>query len=273
MEGETAEATAVAYHQIMDKFLEENKHVTLEEEILAHDAYEQKVISLAAANDLPDLFQFKALWVSNFVNNGLAGEVNSFLDADPEWKSGFIEGTFDEFTVDGKIYAVPYQVATVANLFYNKGIFEEVGIKTFPKNMTEFKEAIKILKDNGYIPITAGNKGGWFVDVCIFRGILDRYAGPEWSVSITKRTGAKFTDPEFVAALRELKEIAELGAFNDDINSIDYMQMRNYFYTRKAAMMLDGSGGILPFTQEAPESIINETEITVLPPLKKVGKV
>lgn len=273
-EGENAEAISVAYHQIMDEFLAENSDVELDEELLAHDAYETKMMALHASESLPDMFQLKAQWVKTFNDNDQIGEMDAFLDADTEWRSGFVEGAFEEFKIDGKTYGIPYQLATVTNLFYNKGIFDECGITTFPTNLEEFEAAIVTLKEKGYIPITAGNLGGWFLDVCFFRGILDRYAGSEWSVNLEKNTGSKFTDDVFVDALEQFKRIADMDAFNDDLNSIDYMQMRNHFYNREAAMMFDGSGGILPFSQEAPAEILAETEITVLPELtggKSIG--
>ncbi len=267
MGGDKAEAPAVAYHAMMEEFKANNKNVKFDEEILAHDAYEDKMMTLQASNELPDMFQLKEQWVKTFEANGLIGTMDDFLAADSAWKGGFVDGSFEEFTLNGKIYGIPFQFATVTNLFYNTEIFEECGITDFPETIDELIDAIKIFKDKGYIPITAGNDGGgWFLDVCFYRGILDRYAGPEWNAGIADDT-AKFTDKEFVDALKMFKTIADLDAFNDDVNSIDYMEMRRHFYQGKAAMMFDGSGGILPFSQEAPEEILAVTDITIWPQL------
>lgn len=268
VQGSNAEAPALAYRQTMDKFLAENKNITLDEEVLAHDSYEQKMMVESAASNLPDLFQLKANWIPTFNDNGLIGDMTEFMNNDPDWAAGFQEGSMDEFKLEGVTYGIPYIIATVSNLFYNKAIFEEIGYKEFPKDMAELDEAIKTLREKGYIPITAGNMEGWFIDVCFFRSFVDRYAGPEWNRSMMNKAGAKFTDPEFVAALNHMKKYVEMDAFNEDINSLDYIQGRSHFYNGKAAMLFDGNGGILPYTQEAPKEILDNMEVVPMPKLE-----
>jgi len=264
---ENAEANAIAFHESKEKYLKEHPNVTIDEEILAHDSYETKMMAMAASGEVPDFFQLKATWIENFIDNDLIEPLDDLIKSDSAWKNNFYPGAFADFTFNNKIYGIPYQIVTVSNLLYNKGIFEECGIDAFPSNKEDFENAIKTLRAKGFIPITAGNKGGWFLDVVVFRGILDRYADTEWKQSMINGRGAKLTDPEFVNALKELKKWGDLNAFNEDLNSIDYMQMRNHYFNRKAAMMMDGAGGMKPISDSAPEEILNETVVTVLPPL------
>lgn len=55
--------------------------------------------------------------------------------------SKFVEGSFDAFTVDGKIYSMPFDIPTRA-LFYNKNVLKELGwsedeVAAFPGKIAE----------------------------------------------------------------------------------------------------------------------------------------
>lgn len=267
--GDGAEAAAIAFDSIRTKFLEENPNVVWEEDMLAHDQYSNKIIVDASGDNLPDIFMVKAEWVNNWVENEYMGTLNAFLNNDTEWASGFAPNVFSEFTRDNNVYGMPYRIDTTANLFYNEEILKACGINTFPASLKEFREAVRTIRSHGYIPITAGNLGGWFVDICIFRAFVDRFCGDDWNQAMHLKTGeAAFTDKEFIDALEEFEGLVKDRAFNDDINSIDFIQGYTNFYQGKAAMLFDGSGGILPHTQDAPKEIVDNMRVTKLPEME-----
>ena len=267
--GDGAEAAAVAFDAIKIKFLEDNPNVVWEEDMLAHDTYSNKIIVDASGDNLPDIFMVKAEWMDNWVENEYMGTLNDFLDNDKEWASGFAPNVFSEFTRDNNVYAMPYRIDTTANLFYNEAILNACGITSFPADLKEFREAVRTIRSNGYIPITAGNLGGWFVDICIFRAFVDRFCGDDWNQAMNLKNGkAAFTDQEFIDALIEFEGLVKDRAFNDDINSIDFIQGYTNFYQGKAAMLFDGSGGILPHTQDAPKSVVDNMRVTKLPEME-----
>lgn len=262
---EDTEGNAIAFHKAMDKFKAANPNITINEEPLSHDNYETKVRTLAAGNELPDIFIVKGSMTKMFIDNKLINPVDDILNKDTEWKDSFLQGAFNDFIVDGKNYGIPFQMLNTHLIYYNKQIFNDAGITTFPTTWSDFVAAINKLKAKGITPISLGNKGNWVAESCILSTLGDRFTGVDWFNSIKDKKGAKFTDPEFIKALTALQDLAKMGAFNSDLNSIDNMQQKTPYYAGKAAMFMEGNWAIGSVVSDAPKEIQDNTELALLP--------
>ena len=262
---ENATGKVVAYHHAMDKFRAGYPDIVIDEEILGHDSYQPKIKTLAAANELPDLFLIKGSMVSTFVENGLINPMNEILDKDTGWNNSFVEGAFDDFKMGNDIYGIPMRMTSTHVIYYNKEIFDECGIKSFPATWDEFKSVITKLKDKGYTPIALGNKAKWPAESCILSALGDRFTGTDWFRSIRDRKGAKFTDTEFVNALTAMQELAQMDAFNSDMNSIETNQQKAMYCNRKAGMFIEGGWAVSALNNMASSEIIDATEVAIFP--------
>ena len=256
----------------MAAFRKAHPEIEIDEQLIPRDQYQTKLKTMAAAGELPDAF---LLWPNamtvEFAKAGLLADINDLLAANPAWKNAFSPRALDEFTVDGKTYSAAEGVSLTSIVFYNKALFAKYGVK-YPTSYTELKSAIQVFAKNGVIPIADGNKPKWPVQSTIFSCLANRDTGTKWlEDAIAKRNGAKFTDPVFVDALTKLKELADLGAFNKDYNTIDNVQMRSYFYKGEAAMMIDGSWALADMIANAPAAIKANTELGVFPDLGGKG--
>lgn len=260
-------AISTGFYNALDEYKKSHKNVTITQEVLSHDTYETKIKTLAAGDELPDVFVIKGSMVDTFYNDNHISPLNDDLNGDMAWKNSFVEGAFDDFKRSDKILGIPIQVQPTSLIFYNKQIFKSSGIDQFPKDWNEFKSAIRRLKQKGYIPIAAGNKGKWLVESCILSTLGDRFTGTEWFSNIRDKKGAKFTDPEFVSALRAIDELVKMKAFNSDINSIDNNQQRTLYYNKKAAMFFEGGWAISLTSSEAPKDVLLATELAIIPPV------
>jgi len=260
-------AISDGFYNALNEYKKAHPNVTIKQEALSHDTYETKIKTLAAGGELPDVFVIKGSMVDPFYNNGQIAPLNDALASNREWKNSFVEGACDDFQRGDKILGIPIQVQPTSLIFYNREIFKEAGINEFPKDWNEFKDVVKKLRAKGYIPITAGNKGKWLVESCILSTLGDRFTGTDWFVSIRDRKGAKFTDPEFVNALRAIDELVKMKAFNSDINSLDNNQQRTLYYNKKAAMFFEGGWAISLVTNEAPKDVLDATELAIIPPV------
>ncbi|WP_010273081.1 extracellular solute-binding protein [Paenibacillus senegalensis] len=262
------DAKAVAMREILDNFQAENPHIKLETEGLPTDGLKTRLRTVAAANEMPDLF---VMWpdamTKEFVGGNLLQPINEFLDSKPEWRDNFIENALDSFTVDGNIYSVPMNLAPTSFIYYNESIFEEYGVKV-PETWDELMTAIDTFNDNGMTPIALGNKANWFVQSAIFSAIADRVTGTEWFLKAVEQDGASFTDPEFIRALETLQELGERGAFQSGFNSIDENQMVQMYFQGQAAMFISGGWAMANVVTNAPEDILEQTRITILPPVE-----
>ncbi|MFF2483469.1 extracellular solute-binding protein [Paenibacillus sp. NPDC058071] len=252
------------FRDALEEFRKENPNVDLVEEAIPHDPYRVKMTTLGASGELPDLFVANGSMLIDYIPKGYAGTFNEALDADPAWRDSFLPNAFDEFINEGKIYGIPNAMFTVHMIYYNKDLFSQAGIQSFPTTWDGFNEAIIKLKDKGIIPIAMGNKSNVPVGSVIFGTLADRYTGTEWFRAM-KKGEAKFTDESFINALKALQQMAQEGAFNPDINSIDGDQARSLYYNKQAAMLIDGAWAVNNLSTDAPEEVRNATGLAILP--------
>ena len=239
--------------------------VVVEEGIGDQTSYYTKLKTLAASNDLPDVFISKGSELAMFAQNQVAAPLDDILAADPAWRDGYLDGAFDDLTTNGSVYAIPYSMLSTHVIYYNSKLLSDAGFDTFPQTWSEFLDMIAKLNDNGITPIALGNKEQWVANSCLLSALGDRFTGSDWFYSINDKSGAKFTDPEFVSALAALQELANAGAFNSDMNSINNDQQKTLYYNGTAAMFMEGSWAIGAVVSEAPADIAEVTEVAVLP--------
>jgi raffinose/stachyose/melibiose transport system substrate-binding protein len=259
--------------EFMEKRLEQfqaaNPDVVMEIQGIPRDQYQTRLKTQAAAGELPDAFN---AWpntpIREYVEAGLLADINNIMDRNPGWRDSIIPIAKDQFTVDGKTYGVGLGISVTSVFFYNKALFEKYGVK-IPETYGELKTAIETFKNNNVIPIALGNKARWPAQSEIFSIVANRVTGSSWFLdAVAGKNGAKFTDKTFIDALGVMKELADMNAFNRDYNTIDDVQVRQYFYTEEAAMMINGTWVIPDMVQNAPASMKDNIEMGAFPAIE-----
>lgn len=258
------EGLSDAFRARLAAFEEKYPYITIEEETLSTSDLATKVQTLAAADELPDIFHLKGQMATSFVENGYVMELSYILEENSEWAGGFREGTFSNFEIGGGTYGIPFQI-TNTFMFYNTDLFKEAGIETFPKTWEELKEDCQTLKAAGITPITLGNSGLWQAESIIMSTLGNRCTGTDWYEGIRNNSGSAFTDSDFVLALQSLYDLAEAGAFNSDVNSIDGDAQRTAYMNGQAAMMFDGSWAIAALDANMSDEMKAVTELAPMP--------
>jgi raffinose/stachyose/melibiose transport system substrate-binding protein len=259
------DGNSIAFIKTLSEFKKANPNIIINEEALNPNTYETKISTLAAGNQLPDIFIFKGSMLNEFISNNLIQPVDDALNNDSAWKDGFYPGIFNDFISNGKTYGIPFQKLDTHLIFYNQKMFSDAGITSFPTTWAGFKDAITKIKAKGITPISLGNKDNWVAESCMLSTLGDRFTGVDWFNKIKAGSGAKFTDPQFVQALTAVQELSKMGAFNTDVNSIDNMQQKSNYYNGKAAMFMEGNWAISSVVHDAPKEIVDNTGIAVLP--------
>ncbi|QNK55926.1 extracellular solute-binding protein [Paenibacillus sp. PAMC21692] len=144
--------------------------------------------------------------------------------------------------IDGKQYQLPWNTQTYPTMYYNKKIFDEVGV-TPPATWSEFMEISEKIKNAGYTPLLyGGGSDPWattFLTVAIIGS--DVYAEtPDW-VAKRKNGEVKFSDPAFKNAILKWKEVVDKGYFNEDGLSLNYGQLEEVWFRGQTAMYPMGS--------------------------------
>lgn len=265
MSSGTTDAKGIAVGKALERLKADHPNITVEMNTVSHDDYQTAMMTAAASNSLPDVFNIKGSWLKNFVTNKQVGSLDEYFKNNPDWKEQFIPDAFNDVTYEGSIYGAPFQMLTCGNIFYNKEIFAKAGYAEFPKTWDAYIDCLKKIKDLGYIPISMGNKGLWVANSCYFGTLADRAATDSWFKGIMANSGAKFTDPDILVAVEKFQELEKNGVFNTDMNSIDNSQQRTAYYNGKAASFFEGNWAISDMIVNCPKEVLDNTGIALLP--------
>ncbi|MGG3309768.1 extracellular solute-binding protein [Paenibacillus lautus] len=257
---------AKSVRSFIDQFAQDHPEVTLDAQAIPPDGYRQRLSTVAAANEMPDVFFVYAGSQSAELHQAkLLQPITEVLDAHSDWKDKFLPGAFDPYEFeDGKIYSAPLGMSATSILYYNKALFDKHNVKV-PTTWEEMMAAVKTFNDNGITPIALGNKAPWVAQSTIIGSIADRVTGTEWFKKAAAQDGAKFTDPEFIEALGYFKELVDNKAFQEGANSIDNTQAEQYFIQGNAAMMISGAWTLTNLAASSSEEQMKDIEVTTLP--------
>ncbi|MFN0224390.1 MULTISPECIES: extracellular solute-binding protein [Paenibacillus] len=250
---------------IMDKFKADHPEIELDIQSIPPDGYRARLKTVAAANEMPDVFMmWPGVMTKEFAGGDLLQPIDGLLESKADWKKGFLPGSFDDFTIDGRIYSAPMGLSPTSILYYNRAIFDKYGVQP-PKTWEELLALVDTFKKDKVTPIALGNKAAWLAQSSILSSLADRVTGTEWFLKAAAQDGAKFTDPQFVQALTYLQGLGKAGAFQDGFNSIDNTQMEQMFAQGKAAMMIDGGWALSSLAANASKEALDAMDVTVLP--------
>jgi raffinose/stachyose/melibiose transport system substrate-binding protein len=198
--------------------------------------YSLKLYDLGGLADISDLKGFE-----NFPDTALAA-----------WR-----------TDDGKhVYCVPVG-SVIQGFYYNKNIFEKLGLKV-PTTESEFFAALDKIKAAGVTPLDMGTKDLWPSVDLAFNSTWPNYCDGENTREALIAGTAKLTDECFVKALTA---VARWGAYlPDGSESISYPDTQQIFPLGDAAIFPGGSWEI-PLLDK-----IADFQIGVFPPVEPDGK-
>lgn len=119
-----------AYNQSQDKY----------EVVGLSTPDQQKVITGISGGDGPDISDDFGSSIPNYAEQNIAMPLDDYLEADGiDVNETFIEGSMDQQTYNGKVYALPIS-ANVNALYYNKDILSAAGYDEPPATMEELQE-------------------------------------------------------------------------------------------------------------------------------------
>ena len=250
---------ARSVHEMKNRFIKDHPEVTINETIYAQVDNHIKMMALAAANDMPDVFFTKGSWVQNFYVNNLMADLRPFIDP-----AKYRQGLCDPLMRDGKLLAVPTQFQITSVVYWNEPMWKSIGYNEFPKTWDDLVKADELFKARGITTFAFGNKDKWEYESCWLSALGDRFTGPAWTDSIIAMDGrSKFTDPDFVTALRYSQQIASM--FNRDFLALTNQQAATVYATGKSATFVDGSWNNTYLLANGDAEVIANTRLALLP--------
>lgn len=211
-------------------------NIRIEADATESEAYKIKLRMAVAVNEAPDIFfGWGAGFARPFVEAGKILALDGYLDE--ETINKMVPGSLENFTYDGKIYALP--TFLIAGIFYcNQQLFDKYNVK-IPDTFDELLQAVGVFEKNHLIPMAVGLKDGW--PGIFYQNILAiRTAGIEKTISALQKE-TSFYQPEFIESARKLTELIDAGAFYNNSSQLTQYEAENTFLKGKVPMYYCGS--------------------------------
>lgn len=208
-------------------------------------SYLQKVKTLAASGELPDMFNVDADPYANILlENGLIQDITSVIE-DNGLDEVFLAAPLAwGRTSDGVQIAIPIDYS-IEVFWYNKAMFAEAGVE-IPTTFDEFLAACQTLKDAGFTPISVSGKEQWtllrYIDMVTYK-----YGDNQYLFDLA-RNKVSFSDE---IGTKGAQFLADLGQyFQVGFASTDYTGALEYFTGGNAAMYYMGTWDLSYFMNE-----------------------
>lgn len=198
--------------------------------------YETKIKVLLSSNNIPDVFfSSNGSLSSELLYTDSVQPIDKYLDKLKFWDTVISCAKVDGYK--GHIYAVPFDPVYYQVIEINTDLFQQNNIKP-PANFNELQTAISVFKSKGIIPIALGGKDGSSV-----YKIIEAFActiNPQ----ITSRLidgKENFSDEAFKQSSLKMKELMDIGAFEQNFATVSEQDAANLFCSGKAAMYCTSS--------------------------------
>ncbi|MBN9106180.1 MAG: extracellular solute-binding protein [Propionibacteriaceae bacterium] len=226
-------------------------------------SYLQKLQTLAAANQLPELFDTDATpFTQKLVKQGKLVDVQKMLtDLGLYDKYRPLALAYQRFD-DGGLYMVPFEFE-LEFFWYNKALFQKAGVSV-PKTLDDIVSLCKPLRDSGVIPISVDGQDGWpllrYMSYQPFR-----VAGPDY-IDKLKKGEAKMGDEVGSKAVQWMANLGSNKCFQDGFSSQGYTDARDLFTSGKSAMYQIGTWELASLTsKDLPASVRDNVDFFTLP--------
>lgn len=230
------------FRTVLAAWDEAHPDINLVQNVLANAEYKTQIATLAAADDLPDVFLLQGMNSIDWAEQGLVYDLTDAIKSSPYY-ADYNEAYFAPFTVGDSIYGYPALTGgTCTVVIYDKAMWAEAGYDAFPTTWAEVEEAEAYFDEQGIDTIAFGNGGKWQANSDFLSTLGNRYTGPDWFMSLVAKGGAAFTDEAFVKALTEMQRLfTETGIFNEDFNVVTNEDAREYYIAGDAAAFIGGN--------------------------------
>ncbi|MEO3807795.1 extracellular solute-binding protein [Sphaerisporangium sp. B11E5] len=238
----TAQPAEGVRRAVVDRFNKANPNSQLAVTAFQNDAYKTKIKTAIGAGQAPTLvFGWGGGTLRSYVQAGQVDDLTPWLDQNPAVKDRLFDSAFGAATVDGKIYALPIERVQPIVLYYNKKVFEQVGVSP-PESWGDIMDLVPKFNAKGIAPFSLGGQSRW-TNMMWLEFLFDRIGGPEVFQAVFDGEKDAWSNPAALDALTKIQDLVKAEGFIKGFSSItaDSNADQALLYTGKAAMMLHGS--------------------------------
>lgn len=190
---------------------------------------------------------------TTLVRAKLVKDLTEFIEP---FENRFTQGSFIPFTVNNRIWGMPYDTAATTTVIYNKTIFDELGLDE-PATYEELVEISRIIsEEKGIMPMIQDGKSVWMWPIWYF----ETYAQASENNSIKQveefLSGKRqFTGEEEQLAFELIAQFYKDGLLTQESLDTDTDARYAIFAQGKAAMLYAGTWAIPPLREAVGDDI------------------
>ena len=228
------------WQEAAQKFESAHPGVKVEFDYLENEAFKAKLPTLLQSKDRPSAFHSWGGGVMyEQVSSGICQDITKAV-GEGGFKDTFYPATIQNFTVDGKIYGLPNDVAPIV-LWYNKELCQKAGVDpTKIQQWDDFVDAVKKCQAAGVTPVAAGGKDKWplhFYTAMLMMRIL----GKDGMEAVYQGKNGGFASPDVVKAFQLYQAFTALQPFQKGYLANTYAEAAGTFHDGKTAFHLMGT--------------------------------
>lgn len=222
--------------QAVIDLMEQTAGVELEAIIPPIGSYNDKLETMMAGGDIPDVFAISQAMtrLPNYVAREQPMDVTDLI-AKSEALSAIDPTQFSALAIGGRIYAIPYYYPRVKCLFMRKDLMEQYDIQLSETPTTEeFIQELGKFAGSGIIPFSFPK---WIDNFQYFLNSFGATAGIYVNADGVYVDGMQ--EEQMVDGLNYLRELYTSGVMDQEFITTENNTMREYVYTGKAASAID----------------------------------
>lgn len=252
------------FPKLIEKFQAAHSNITIENRIFGTpDQYLPALQAAVAGGDVPEIFapHTRAL---TYGTGGISADLKKDLGDD--FLKDFFDSANQEYTLDGKQYAVGWMAQTFG-LFYNPDLLKKAGVgEDEIETWDDLIAAAAKIRAIGKHPVALScNPTTSSLD--FFLPLLTQVADdPTFYLKLDQLSdGLTYEDPKVVQALELNKKIVDGGVFQPGTTGTSGDQVPQIFYTEKSAMLFNGSWSPQGLSKDAPPAFAKKYKVMKTP--------
>ncbi|MFD0692945.1 ABC transporter substrate-binding protein [Paenibacillus sp. GCM10027628] len=227
---EYSTATRPFFENLVKDFETKYPNIRVELQVINWDILDSAYNTMISRNQPPDLLLSNIY--AHFAKDGLLNNMDELLS--PGLKEKFYPYLTESSKWNGVTYTVPF-AATIRELYYNKDIFNEVGITNPPVTWKELEDVARKIKDNKQVDgfgVDLTDNEIWAYLSYFFYG-----AGGGWM----KNGEWAINSPENVEGIQFLKNLYEKGLTDPEPTVTTRDEKQRILGNGKLGMLISGN--------------------------------
>jgi len=144
---------------------------------------------------------------------------------------------------------IPQGITTTHAYFINMEVLNAAGLQP-ARTYAELVAQVPVLRAAGYETILIPAQSDWVMQSCLFSMVAGRFCGPGWEQRIHGGQ-ARFTDPDFVAALDFIRQMYVDGVISRSALGVEYGEGPGMFANNRGAYYIDGDWRVGAFLTDS----------------------